>query len=160
MQQRMNSREQPWGTRPPHQQHPLPAENAKSQTKSESSPARKSAAAAQRRRRRETSASSSRERVSAVCYRHSCSIFKSSRIACWVRRCGAGLGCFAVSCIAVRYWRVLCCEESIEGTSLVNTFMALTHHLSSTNNHTEHPDCQKLIEAHKVCLREEGFDVK
>ncbi|KAL7567954.1 hypothetical protein ACA910_019664 [Epithemia clementina (nom. ined.)] len=24
----------------------------------------------------------------------------------------------------------------------------------------EHPDCIKLIEAHKVCLREEGFDVK
>ncbi len=24
----------------------------------------------------------------------------------------------------------------------------------------EHPDCVKLIEAHKVCLREEGFVVK
>ena len=24
----------------------------------------------------------------------------------------------------------------------------------------EHEDCIKLIEAHKVCLREEGFDVK
>ena len=24
----------------------------------------------------------------------------------------------------------------------------------------EHPDCVKLIEAHKVCLRDEGFDVK
>jgi len=24
----------------------------------------------------------------------------------------------------------------------------------------EHSDCVKLIEAHKVCLREEGFDVK
>ncbi|GFH51600.1 hypothetical protein CTEN210_08076 [Chaetoceros tenuissimus] len=24
----------------------------------------------------------------------------------------------------------------------------------------EHPDCVALIEAHKVCLREEGFDVK
>eukprot|EP00563_Minutocellus_polymorphus_P004928 CAMPEP_0181045964 /NCGR_PEP_ID=MMETSP1070-20121207/14095_1 /TAXON_ID=265543 /ORGANISM="Minutocellus polymorphus, Strain NH13" /LENGTH=75 /DNA_ID=CAMNT_0023124541 /DNA_START=26 /DNA_END=253 /DNA_ORIENTATION=- len=24
----------------------------------------------------------------------------------------------------------------------------------------EHPDCQKLIEAHKMCLRAEGFDVK
>ena len=24
----------------------------------------------------------------------------------------------------------------------------------------EHEDCLKLIEAHKMCLREEGFDVK
>ena len=24
----------------------------------------------------------------------------------------------------------------------------------------EHEDCLKLIEAHKICLREEGFDVK
>lgn len=24
----------------------------------------------------------------------------------------------------------------------------------------EHPDCIKLIEAHKACLRSEGFDVK
>jgi len=24
----------------------------------------------------------------------------------------------------------------------------------------EHPDCVKLIEAHKACLRSEGFDVK
>jgi len=24
----------------------------------------------------------------------------------------------------------------------------------------EDPECQKLIEAHKLCLREEGFDVK
>ena len=24
----------------------------------------------------------------------------------------------------------------------------------------EDPDCKKLIEAHKMCLREEGFDVK
>ena len=24
----------------------------------------------------------------------------------------------------------------------------------------EHPDCLKMIEAHKVCLRDEGFDVK
>jgi len=24
----------------------------------------------------------------------------------------------------------------------------------------EHDDCKKLIEAHKICLREEGFDVK
>jgi cytochrome c oxidase assembly protein subunit 17 len=24
----------------------------------------------------------------------------------------------------------------------------------------DHPDCQKLIEAHKACLRSEGFDVK
>ena len=24
----------------------------------------------------------------------------------------------------------------------------------------EHPDCIKLIEAHKICLRAEGFDVK
>lgn len=24
----------------------------------------------------------------------------------------------------------------------------------------EHPECLKLIEAHKICLRDEGFDVK
>lgn len=27
-------------------------------------------------------------------------------------------------------------------------------------NGEDHPDCLKLIEAHKQCLREEGFDVK